>query len=176
MKKFYFALAFAASAAMASGTPLSLKQIQHGWRSLDGVGSTSVKVKPVAAWMPGQTRSVDEPQTTFEATSASFYYFGDLLGDGSGVYYLFLSDMAVDKGMPLETGHMARIEFIGNPTDDADPVLAAGTYNVVTDLDGSISLENVVVGPDSEILDVFPYPGIPKPGWWLTISHPLTAN
>lgn len=164
MKKFNFVLAFAASAAMASAATHSLDRIQNGWRSLDASGATVAKLKSVPAWMPSATRSVDDPQTAFDATSASFYYYGDRIGNGRGVYQLFLADMAYEKGMPSETGHMARIEFLGEMTDEAAPTLCCGTFDVVADITEENMGSNIVVGPDSDILDVFPHPEDPGAG------------
>lgn len=101
------------------------------------------------------TRSIEEPETDCHATEASFYYFGDLLENGTGVYYLFLSSAGIDRGNPTHAGQIARITFIGDETDPANPVLPEGEYTLMED--GSYVYGSIVADM-TDFYDVFPHP------------------
>ena len=148
------AIALAASMAASGATAVTPTSFCGAWKNVGTKASLTVSdVKLPALKAAPLTRSIDEPQTNFVATEASFYYFGDLLEDGSGVYYLFLSSAGLNKDMPTHEGQMARIMIIGEQTDESTPVFPTGTFKFNDEYEiGSISIE------DTDFLDVFPDP------------------
>lgn len=159
MKKFYiFSTAVAMGVASMSAAAFSPASTWGAWKDASNakqVSLTDVKLPslPQAIF----TRSIEQPETNCVATEASFYYYGDLIGNGTGVYYLFLSSAGIDKGNPVHEGQMARVLFIGEQTDPSNPVLPTGTYTVSDEYAaGSIS------GPDCEYFDVFNDPDDPS--------------
>ena len=148
------AIALAASMAASGAMAVTPTSFCGAWKNVGTKASLTVSdVKLPALKAAPLTRSIDEPQTNFVATEASFYYYGDLLEDGSGVYYLFLSNAGINKGNPTHEGQMARIMIIGEQTDEAAPVFPTGTFKFTDDYGiGSISIE------DSDFMDIFPNP------------------
>lgn len=179
MTKFYLVAASAALCMASYAAPVSLSQIQGDWRNVVN-SEKSLGMRPIKTWSFSNTRSADEPQTTFVATGAEFYYMGDLMGNGTGVYQLFLANMPMDKGMPTSTGQMARIEIVGAATDDANPQLCTGTFDVLAELGDEFPEAGVVVGEDSEVLDCFPHPEDPSAGLvaygFVPVSGSLTID
>lgn len=103
------------------------------------------------------TRSLEEPVSSFVANEANFYYYGDLLRNGTGVYMLCLSTAGIKKGNPVHEGQMARIIFIGDPCDEDAPVLPTGDYTVdYTFAAGTVSPD------DTDFMDVFYLPDEPN--------------
>lgn len=174
MKNLYLSVLCAGISCAASAATVSLDMIQHAWRNADAK-STSVKMKPVKKMSPTVTRSVDQPQTSFTATAAEFYYYGDVLGNGTGVYHLYLANMDMDKGMPSGEGQMARLEIIGTQTDPDNPQLCTGTFTVFPLID-QIPEDGALIGEDSDILDVFPYPDDPSLGLVAYAFQPVDGS
>lgn len=172
MKLFSTLTAVALSAAAASAAPMSIHQMQGLWKNLPA-NHERVALKSVPRWTAPITRSAENPTTNFTAEYAEFYYMGDVLGNGTGVYSLYLSNQPMDKGMPTETCQMARLEIIGTPTDESNPELCTGTFTVVTELTFETAVEGTLVAEDSDVLDVFPYPGDPSQG---LVAYPFSPT
>ncbi len=196
MKKFYLLAIAAAIFTTTSAATHSIEMLHDGWKNTirSARSATDFKLKQLPSWNPNNTRSAEEPQLSFTATNAEFYYMGDLLGNGTGVYQLFLANMPIDKGLPTAPGQMARLEIIGNITDKNNPELCTGTFNV-TPLTDEIPPAGSIIADDSDILDVFIHPEDPsaglvaysftpsegtltidKEGDAYTISYNITAN
>lgn len=162
MKKFYLLAASAAIISTANAAKLSLEMLNDGWKN--AIKSEQVlKLKQLPSWDLGNTRSAEEPQISFTATNAEFYYMGDLLGNGTGVYQLFLANMPINKGLPTAPGQIARLEIIGNTTDENNPELCTGTFTVMPITD-EIPPAGSIIAEDSDILDVFIHPEDPSAG------------
>lgn len=158
MKKFYlFAVTAAFGIMSMSAASFSPSSLCGAWKNAGSpkqVTLEDVKLPSLPQVLP--TRSVDAPETNCDATEASFYYYGDILGNETGAYYLFLSSAGIDKGNPTHEGQMVRLLLLGEQTDPANPVLPTGTYTVNENYTvGTIS------GEDTEYMDVFPHPDDP---------------
>ncbi|MDE5795781.1 MAG: hypothetical protein K2H75_01600 [Muribaculaceae bacterium] len=158
MKFYFFAAALAMSITSMAAAPVSPTSFCGAWKNVPAPAKVTledVKLPSVAQAL--RTRSIDEPETNCVATEASFYYYGDILENGTGGYYLFLSSAGINNGNPTHEGQMVRIFFIGEQTDSANPVLPTGVYTVNDDFTaGTISAS------DSEYMDVFPHPDEPS--------------
>lgn len=163
MKFFYALAAVAAFSVPAGAASVSLDMIQSGWRNQTEVSSSLTQQQMVAPWSLPGTRSFEEPQFSFTATNAEFFYYGDLLGNGTGVYRLWLANTSMDKGMPTGEGQMARIELVGEPTDPENPELCTGTFTVFPLID-QIPEAGALIPEDSDVLDVFNNPDNPEEG------------
>lgn len=160
MRKFYFAMAaLSCTMMMYAAGPVSIRNGVSDWKAISNapIGRTVSLPKVKAA---PALRSVDEPQTVFTATEASFYDFGDALENGTNAYYLFLSTAEMRQGNPTQTCQMARIFFLTEPTDgSSDPVLPIGTFPYAETAEAG-----TLVPEMTEILDVFPNPDDPSLG------------
>ena len=108
MRKLYI-LAAAAFTASATASSVSLDMLQTGWRNSQ-LSPATLNKPGIKTWdLNNSTRSAEEPQFSFTATNAEFYYYGDLLDNSTGVYMLWLANTTMEKGMPTATGQMARL-------------------------------------------------------------------
>lgn len=124
------------------------------------ISKGSVKV---AAPITG-TRSAELPDTVLKGDRAEFWYYGDLLENGCGVYFLFISNMEMKRSVPLEPGQMLRVLIVGDLSEDAaNPVLPTGTFNYF-DEEEELPAKGSLVGADSDYLDVFVDPDNPESG------------
>lgn len=158
MKFYFFAASLVMSLTSMATVPVSPTSFCGAWKN--GAAPTKITLEDVKLPSVAQaihTRSIDEPETNCIATEASFYYYGDIMDNGTGGYYLFLSSAGIDKGNPSHEGQMVRIFFIGEQTDDANPELPTGTYTVNNDLTAGI-----ISASDSEYMDVFQHPETPS--------------
>lgn len=163
MRKLYILAAAAAFTASATASSVSLDMLQTGWRNSQLSPTTLKKPGIKTLGLNVATRSAEEPQFSFTATNAEFYYYGDLLDNGTGIYMLWLANTTMEKGMPTGTGQMARLELIADQTDPSDPQLCTGSFKVMAALDVTPEA-GTLFGPDSDVLDVFPNPDAPEEG------------
>ena len=163
MRKLYILAAAAAFTASATASSVSLDMLQTGWRNSQVSQATLTKPGIKTLDLNNATRSAEEPQFSFTATNAEFYYYGDLLDNGTGVYMLWLANTTMEKGMPTGTGQMARLELIADQTDPSNPQLCTGTFKVMPAID-QVPEAGTLFGPDSDVLDVFPNPDAPEEG------------
>ena len=96
------------------------------------------------------------PDLDLTAVNAEFWYYGDVYGNGTGVYYLIMSNTEHVKGVPVAEGQMARIYLVADAAADKNnPTLPTGTF---TYTEAASPAAGEFVGAESDYLDVFSDP------------------
>lgn len=124
----------------------------------------TIKTTPVAKMLPaknsvraaGPLKSLEEPQTDMTADEAGFTDYKDLYGNGTHVYWLYLSNAGLDDGDPLHDGQLLRILLVAEETGDETPTIPTGTFECSDSQEAGTFVPRF-----TQFLDVFPNPEDP---------------
>lgn len=155
MKNYYMLAASALIAAMgaSAATPTQFGFNQNV-KSANVMKMVPAKSKVKAA---GPLKSYDQPETEMIANEAGFTDYQDLYGNGTHVYWLYLSNAGLDDGDPLHDGQLLRVLLVAEETNDGVPTIPTGNFTC------SDSHEAGTFVPKyTEFLDVFPHPDDPE--------------
>lgn len=161
MNKLYLLAAAAVTGlSMQAVSVLPLSEMNRDFSSLPAYTSAGKPVCPLNVKPLTPTRSAETPETEFIASEASFFSYGDAFGNGTCVYYLFLSTAGINKGNPTHDGQMMRVMLVGDAVEEgATPALPTGTYTGdLTNAAGTFVLDS------TDCLDVFYNPDDPESG------------
>lgn len=160
MKKINITLAAMTCALAASASSPYSRVPAESWRNMDSERNpvSVVRTPKIESLLP--TRSADQPETEFTATEASFFNYGDLYGNGTNAYWLFLSTAPLDKGDPTEPCRMARILLFADPDENPEnPTLPTGVFSFAE------TYEAGTFDPEfTQTFDVFNHPEDPDAG------------
>lgn len=180
MKKLYLSLAL--SAILGATFPANATNIQDAQAQLEHKLATTqplarIKLPSPSQVFPVTSRSGEQPATDLNADRMEFWYYGDLLGNGTNVYYLFLSNMEMFKGNPTAEGQMLRILLIaGEDQNPESPTLPAGTFTCTTDETPETLVAGTFFAEDSNYLDVFYNPDNPASKELYAYNFNITAG
>lgn len=145
-------------ALSAAATPVATNPIGLRDMDPDAILATQSSRQPR---MAPPFRSVEDPQGTFTANNAVFWNYGDMLGNGTNIYGLALSNMPLDKGYPTAEGQMCRLELVADVAANLEDPLPDGTYTCVDLSSMDVLVPGTLIGPDSYFMDVFLNPDDP---------------
>lgn len=128
MKKLY---SITLAAIVAAGTCANAANPMPQTKKSDGLfGVSSIKAAKYEAKNP-MLRAFGDATQTFTATSAQMWYYGDLAGNGTDSYYLFLSTNGITSGgIPEGPGEMVRIQLVSPFAETPTDGFAAGEYTI----------------------------------------------
>ena len=149
-------------ALSAAAAPLAPKTPAEILRDIDSYEPLS-RIRLASPPMALPTRSLDDPQADLDATYAEYCNYGDLLGNGTNIYMLYLTNTEISKGIPVAEGQMCRLEIIAEAAENPSDPMPQGTYTCI-DLDKDAPVAGTFVAIDSDFLDAFPDPDDPESG------------
>lgn len=167
MVKFYFATFLAASfLSVSAAAPMPKVKLPES-----PLSKTKINVKHAPA------RSAENPATSFEATQAEVWYYGDLADNGTGAYRIFLSNCPMSGGNPVGEGQYFSTLIFGYLFEyEENPVLPTGVYSYGLDY-----AENTFTPDYSVFMDCFTDPDNPVDGdlvayQWIPESGEVSIN
>lgn len=149
----------AATLSAASGTPrvninsITTPSVALSEAPSSTLASHTLQSVPAVQLSPASRAADHTVYTDVKATGSIVWYMGDLLGNGTAYYYIFLSDCGVSEGGgPEGPGHLARI--LCNAPAPADPknlTIPEGTWTASE----TYAVGNFALFGDSQFIDCF---------------------